>query len=355
MTSEPLFSQDPSPKIPDRTTLQNAVLYKINQRSFAKGELTFPCLPNFVDCYIQKITGLFTTLQKPFSQSEVENLRQQLVKRMEEGFQASPHSYVTFRYQPAQPPQTGFICQVSISSSSVAQQYNTWVSARQPPLFGKYPDAKLMEVVKNLGNPESTPILDIGAGTGRNTIPLAQLGHPVDAVELTPPFAQQIRDAAAEKNLPIAVTEGNILDPLVRMKPSHYQLALISEVISHLRDRDQLRLLLAKMCDFLCPGGLLLFNLFLTADGYELTDDVREWGLMAFSSIFTRAELSDAMDRLPLQFIEETSVYDYEKAHLPADGWPPTGWFQTWSTGRDVFPLQEDPPIRLQWVLCRRV
>jgi SAM-dependent methyltransferase len=355
MISEPTLPQNSSQPILDRTTLQNAVFYKLNQRTFARGEITFPCLPHFIDHYIHKITGLFTTLQKPFSSAEVDNLRQMLIKRLEEGFQASPHSYVTFRYQPAQPPQTGFICQFSLSSSSVAQQYDTWVSARKPPLFGTYPDAKLMAVVRELGNPTTTPILDVGAGTGRNSLPLAQLGHPVDAVELTPPFAQQIRDAAAEKNLILTVTEGNILDPLLRMKPSYYQLALISEVISHLRDVDQLRLLFAKMCDFLRPGGLLLFNLFLTVEGYELTEEVREWGLMAFSSIFTRSELTTAMDRLPLQFIEEESVYDYEKAHLPSDGWPPTGWFQNWSTGRDVFPLQEQPPISLRWVLCRRL
>ncbi len=355
MTSEKISPQTSSPPILDRTTLQNSVLYKLNQRTFARGEITFPCLPHFVDSYISKITGLFTTLQKPFSSAEVDNLRQMLAKRMEEGFRASPHSYVTFRYQPAQPPQTGFVCQVSVSGSSIAQQYNTWVSARKPPLFGTYPDAKLMAVVRELGDPASTPILDVGAGTGRNSIALAQLGHPVDAVELTPAFAQQIRDAATEKSLPITVTEGDILDPLVRMQPSHYQLALVSEVISHLRDVDQVRLLLAKMCDFLRPGGLLLFNLFLTVEGYELTEEVREWGLMAFSSILTPTELSGAMDRLPLQFLSEESVYDYEKAHLPADGWPPTGWFQNWSTGRDVFPLQEQPPISLRWILCRRL
>lgn len=355
MSSEPILPPTSSQPILDRTTLQNAVLYKIHQRTFAKGEITFPCLPEFVDSYVTQIKGLFTTLQKPFSTGEVDNLRQLLIKRMEEGFQTSPHSYVTFRYQPAQPPQTGFVCQLSISSSSVAQQYDSWVSARTPPLFGTYPDAKLMAVVRDFGDPASTPILDVGAGTGRNSLPLAQLGHPVDAVELTPPFAQQIRDAAAEKHLTITVTEGNILDPLIRMKPSYYQLALISEVISHLRDLDQLRLLLAKMCDFLRPGGLLLFNLFLTVDEYELTDEIRQWGLMSFSSIFTRSELSAAMDRLPLEFVEEESVYDYEKANLPADGWPPTGWFQNWATGRDVFPLQEQPPISLRWVFCRRL
>jgi SAM-dependent methyltransferase len=361
-----LFQPVQSPPVPengvdnstvetDPATLQNVVFFKVNQRMFAKGEITFPCLPGAIDRFIQQIEGLFTALQKPFSASEIANLRQVMLARMEQAFQSSPHSFVTFRYEPAQPPQPGFVCQVNVASTSVAQQYTNWVSSRQPPLFGKYPDAKVMAIVGQLGTPETNPVIDIGAGTGRNSVPIAQLGYPVDAVELTPAFAQQIREIATEKGLPITVTEGNILDPLVRLRPSHYQLAIVSEVISHLRGVDQLRLLFAKMCDFLRPGGVLLCNLFLTVDGYELPQVFREWGEVSFSSIYTRADLAAAMERLPLQLLLEEAVYDYEKANQPADGWPPTSWYDSWSNGRDVFPVQKHPPINLQWLLLRRI
>jgi 16S rRNA A1518/A1519 N6-dimethyltransferase RsmA/KsgA/DIM1 with predicted DNA glycosylase/AP lyase activity len=36
-------------------------------------------------------------------------------------------------------------------------------------------------------------MLDIGGGTGRNTLALARRGHPVDVVEMTPKFADTIR------------------------------------------------------------------------------------------------------------------------------------------------------------------
>jgi SAM-dependent methyltransferase len=49
---------------------------------------------------------------------------------------------------------------------------------------GKDPDSKIIETVQqNL--PQKADIADIGAGDGRNTIPLAKLGHNVDAFELS--------------------------------------------------------------------------------------------------------------------------------------------------------------------------
>ena len=49
-------------------------------------------------------------------------------------------------------------------------------------------------------DPKSLWVLDIGAGTGRNTMALARRGHPVDAVEMTPKFADIIRAEVSEKH-----------------------------------------------------------------------------------------------------------------------------------------------------------
>jgi hypothetical protein len=58
---------------------------------------------------------------------------------------------------------------------------------------------------------------------------------------------------------------------------------------------------------------------------------------------------------LPLELIADDSVCDYEKAHLPTDAWPPTAWFESWSTGRDVFKdvARESSPIDLRWLVYR--
>ena len=51
-------------------------------------------------------------------------------------------------------------------------------------------------------------MLDIGAGTGRNTLPIARLGHPTSAVELSPDLAKILRDEAAKEKLPVTLVEG---------------------------------------------------------------------------------------------------------------------------------------------------
>lgn len=335
--------------------LQQAVTYKINTRITARGEVAFPCVPGMLNHYLKWIEQLFITLSRPLPEDRKNELSKLLASKLEQGYNNSTASMLVLQYESVQPPQTGLACKLIVTTSTVGEQYNTWLETREPPLFGKHPDAKLMAVAAKLGSPPNLRILDVGAGTGRNTLPLARLGYPVDAIELTPAFAEQLRTAAAAENLPVTVTQGDVLDPLVRMKPARYQLAVAAEVLSHFRDSDQVRLFLAKMCDFLCPGGLLLFSTFLTAGDYQPDALVRQVAQLSWSTLFTPQELAAAMEGLPLVQISDELVFEYERHHLPDGAWPPTPWFPSWATGRDVFPMANGrPPMELRWILCRR-
>jgi SAM-dependent methyltransferase len=203
------------------------------------------------------------------------------------------------------------------------------------------------------------PVLDVGAGTGRNTIPLAQAGYPVDAVELTPEFVQQIQSQARDLGLPVRVFLGDILAPReVRLRPAHYRLVVLAEVVaSHFKNVEQLRLLLAKMADCLQSGGLLLFSMFLTVDDYEPNEMARQLSQINWSCLFTRQDLAEAIAQLPLEIVADESVLEYEKKNLPIEAWPPTGWFITWCEGQNLFPLKDQDfksPLELRWILCRR-
>ena len=194
----------------------------------------------------------------------------------------------------------------------------------------------------------------MGGGTGRNALPLARKGHYVDVLELTPTFIEQLQTAIATENLSMNVIEEDILNPLTRLRPASYQLAIATEVVSHFRDVDNLRLFLAKMSDVICSGGLLLFNIFLTVDEYLPDELVGEMAQLCWSSLFTSEELTTGMEGLPLGIISNESVIEYERQNLSAAA--PTGWFESWATGRDIFPLANGkPPLELRWILCRRV
>ena len=74
----------------------------------------------------------------------------------------------------------------------------------------------------------------------------------------------------------------------------------------------------------------------------------------AWASVFTKQQILDAAKGTPFRLVREESVHDYEKARLPADGFPPTSWFVDWSLGRDVFPIEGLPPLSLRWLLFER-
>jgi SAM-dependent methyltransferase len=212
-----------------------------------------------------------------------------------------------------------------------------------------------MDLARAQGQPASSPILDIGAGTGRNAFPLAQAGFPTDAVELAPALAKILRAGAQAAGLEIAVYEGDATEGRLDLPKHHYGLVVIAEVVSsHIHGPSHLRRLLTVGAEALRPGGLLLFNAFVPVEGYTPDLLARQLGLAAFCSIFSRHELDEAAAELGLSRIDEVSTFKYEKEHLPAEAWPPTGWFEEWATGRNVFDLPPGrAPIDLRWLTYR--
>jgi cyclopropane fatty-acyl-phospholipid synthase-like methyltransferase len=198
-------------------------------------------------------------------------------------------------------------------------------------------------------------VLDIGAGTGRNALALARLGHPVDAVELTPKFAEILSATAQQESLDIQVICKDVFE--VGHELSHsYDLMLLSEVVSDFRSIAQLRALFELAAQHLAPNGVLLFNAFLARSHYSADDAAREFSQQVFSYFFTPEDLSFARDSLPLVSVSDESVYDYEKTNLPVSAWPPTGWYPDWVSGLDVFDVpMPDNPIELRWLTFSKV
>ncbi|WP_264322840.1 class I SAM-dependent methyltransferase [Zarconia navalis] len=353
MPSDP---RENEPKSPDRAIVKAALQEKLKGLTTARGELTFPCIPALLEDYIQKIQDLLSSLGQTLTFQEIETLREAIASQLAQGFHASPNAHLIVSYQPPHPTvglSQGVKLDVKVKVESLENHYHGWIQTREGPLFGSHADAKAIAIASELGDPADVSILDVGAGVGRNTLALARLGYPVDAIELTPGFARKLTIAAEAEEIPVRVIQGNVLDPMLRMETAHYQFAVVAEVVSHFRDMSQVRLLLAKIGDALQSGGLLLFSTFLAKDGYEPDDAARELSQTAWSYIITRSELRSAMKGLPLEILSDESVFEYEQQHLPNEAWPPTPWFPNWTRGRDVFPT-EASPMELRWILCKR-
>jgi len=331
--------------------LRASVLRAFDKRLTFKGELSFPCVPVLADELLAKLTAVWAALGRPISSEEREQLQSGLRAALAHGYELSPQSTLLVSWEAS--PGGPVSYEAELQEQSLSERYDEWAGARTGPLFGAHPDAKVMHVAATLG--AGAPVLDLGAGTGRNALSLAQQGHPTDAIEMVPAFCQAMRDSAAGSTLPLRVIEGDISSTELRLEPAHYRLAVVSEVLTHFGTAEEARPLFVKLADALAPGGLLLFNVFLGKNGYEPDRLAREVGHTWFASLFSRSDLSFLVQELPFELVSDESVFEFEKAHTAPAAWPPTTWFESWSQGSNVFDLPRGKaPVDLRWLLYRR-
>lgn len=337
------------------SVLRQAMMRRLPQRLRASAEYKVPPVPALLEHYVQLFNTVWTGVGRIFTEEDLEQFRSALKLNLENAWNTSQYSRVIVSFATDPPPQTSLSWRINVEAVSMADEYNHWVATRTPPLFGKHPDAKVFEVARSLGAPADVSILDIGAGTGRNTLPLAREGFPTDAVELAPSLAAILREEAAKESLPVKVFEANVLDPNIGITPGSYRMLLLAEVVaSHFRTLGEVRELFRVAEKLLATGGLLVFSAFLTSDGYKPDALARELGQVFWLNMFNRREMEEAAGAGFL-LVSDESVQGYERDNLPAEAWPPTGWFETWTGGQDLFDLPSGkPPVELRWLVYRK-
>lgn len=338
--------------VKDREALATAVLKSLNRRVRTKGEISLPAAPTLLDLYVRRLALLFASMGKPLSKEKLQYLRSLIEPLLREGFEISPHCRVIVSWESEPRPGPGVDYIVRLERGTVAEQFQRWAETCTLPLFGIYPDAKVLDVASTLGAAGDAPILDVGAGTGRNSLPLARLGHPVDALDVTDALVKTIGEAADAEGLRVTPILGDVVDAKFDLEPGRYGLIVVAEVCSHFRGNDQMHLLFERCARWLRSDGLLLLNAFVAEDGYEPDQFTREMAQITWSTMYTRSDLAEALRCVPLRLVSDEPVYSYEKIRQPASRWPPTGWFEDWAQGYNLFELQNDqPPVRLRWLL----
>ncbi len=336
------------------TPLRQSMVRRVIRQATVGGNIRLAAAPGMLDDYVALCDRLFQAVGVAFTGDELARLRDVLAGQLAAAYAKSQRSHILVTYECPVGTQLNYY--VRAQWSSVEDTYNDWVATREPPLFGTEPDARVWALASSASDPSGCPVLDIGAGTGRNALALARRGHPVDAVEMTSKFADIIRTEAQQGALPVRVIERDVFAATGDLRRD-YQLILLSEVVSDFRNTDQLRSVFELAADCLAPGGQLVFNIFLDQDGYTPDAAARELGEQFYTSIFTYDEVAAAASGLPLQLVADDSVYQFEQAHLPPGAWPQTGWYADWVQGLDVFDLPpgEDRPIDMRWLVYRKL
>ena len=335
-----------------RGEIRDALAARVDNLIRVDGEIHLPAVPAMREEFTDKCVRTFAEAGRVFNAEERSHLAAALGRALTEGYAFSQRSSITVAYRSRSAGPLDY--EVTVNRVTLEEAYDEWVSQRQPPLFGPGPDARIWALATEASDPHGCRVLDIGAGTGRNTFALARRGHPVDAAELTAAFADAIASDAHREGLDVTVIRRDVFDPGAGLR-GDYSLMLLSGVVSEFRTAEHLRAMFGLAARSLLPGGTLVFNTFLARDGAGLDEAARQFAEFSYSAFFTRAEMAAAVRGLPLELVADDSVYEYEKANLPDGAWPPTDWYENWVTGRDVFGLDpERSPIESRWLVYRK-
>lgn len=334
------------------SALRAAMTRRMHRRAVANGQIRLPAVPGMLDEYVKMCHTIFSGLGVHFTADELAHLRDVLDEQLTAAYAGSQRSEIVISYEA--PIGTTLNYHINAEWHTVEHAYEHWITTRKPPLFGSQPDARVWTLAGAAPDPKGCRVLDIGARTGRNTLALARRGHPVDAVEIMPSFAENIRVDAARETLDVRVIESDVFEVGAELRWD-YQLIVLSEVVSDFRTIRQLRAVFELAAQRLAPGGQLVFNAFLDRNGYIPDETARQLGQQCCTTIFTHSEMRNAAAGLSLELISDEAVYDYERTQLPEGVWPQTSWYAEWVSGLDVFDVApEESPIEMRWLVYQK-
>ncbi len=142
----------------------------------------------------------------------------------------------------------------AINFKSISSEHYDSLYRRSGHFNGKEPDSKLIETAQTKLSPNAD-IADIGAGDGRNTVPLAKLGYNVDAFEFSDEGKKKIEERS-ENLQNVHIFDRNILYNPFKRK---YDAAFMSHVSQHFSN-NELGRVIKNVSESLKPDGLFVFD-----------------------------------------------------------------------------------------------
>jgi len=133
-----------------------------------------------------------------------------------------------------------------------------------PAMFGVAPEATLRRFLDRLD--PGQPVLDVGAGQGRNALYLARAGLTVDALDPSVPAMERLAGRAQQEGLPLWAHAGRF----EAFEPVGTYGTILLYGLFPILTRVEIERAVARSTALIAPGGVVFVTAFTTEDaGYE--------------------------------------------------------------------------------------
>ncbi|MHA1942782.1 MAG: class I SAM-dependent methyltransferase [Candidatus Thorarchaeota archaeon] len=138
------------------------------------------------------------------------------------------------------------------------------------------PHSDIERVLKSLSDNESKRILDLGCGSGRHVVYLANLGYDVYGFDASPKALSMTQDWLQEKNLTANLTE-HLMEKPFPYDDNFFDAVISIQVIHHNLMRDIMKTV-AEIERVLKPGGVFFVTFPILHSGP--VEEERDWKLV---------------------------------------------------------------------------
>ena len=201
----------------------------------------------------------------------------------------------------------------------MVEQDQLWTQAylRLKGQWKLVPNWKLIEYLHLIPH---GPVLDLGAGNGRNALFFAKLGHEVDYVDVSKTYSKRMKDRAKDENLELTAHNMDIRDFDIPEK--HYALIIASKILQ-LFPKADVDDITRKMNAGLARKGLIYVYTF-SVENIKHIKRPHELELVEENTYYHRKhrqhfhyfksdELLSLFPNLRMIFYNEDSVHDLKK------------------------------------------
>jgi SAM-dependent methyltransferase len=146
--------------------------------------------------------------------------------------------------------------------ASVAEHYDRVLADHYAAMIGDFESAAAVETALftgiGLGDGSGSAAIDLGCGTGLQSVPLARLGWRVTGIDSSAKLLAELEQRRGD--LPIAIIQGELLDTLHVWPSPVAAILCMGDTLTHLPSREAVGALFRRAADLLLRDGTLVLG-----------------------------------------------------------------------------------------------